>query len=76
MQSYGAPGMQEIIVIGLIIVLLLGTTAVWVWSIVHCAKNQRLSDNNRIIGIILIVVLGLLGSLVYLFLPRESPPES
>ena len=44
----------------------------WVWSLIHCIKNKQLSDNNRIIGIILIVVLGILGSLIYLFLPKET----
>jgi len=34
--------------------------------------NKSLSDNNRIIGVVLIVVLGIVGSLVYLFIPRED----
>jgi len=44
---------------------------IWIWSLIHCIKNQRLTDTNRIIGIALIVVLGIIGSLVYLFLPRQ-----
>ena len=43
----------------------------WLWSLIHCCVNKQLSDTNRIIGIVLIVVLGIIGSLVYLFLPRE-----
>lgn len=46
----------------------------WLWSLIHCVGNRRLSDTNRIIGIILIVSLSLLGSLIYLFLPRDQPP--
>jgi ABC-type transport system involved in cytochrome c biogenesis permease subunit len=55
------------------VILLVGVVffGLWIWSLIHCITNKQLSDNNRIIGIILIVVLGLLGSLVYLFLPRE-----
>lgn len=45
----------------------------WIWSLVHCITNKSLSDTNRTIGIILIAVLNLLGSLIYLFLPRENP---
>jgi len=37
--------------------------ALWIWSLIHCIQNRFLSDNNRIIGIILIVLLGILGSL-------------
>jgi len=56
------------------IVFLLAVVAMfvlWLWSLIHCIMNKRMSDNNRIIGVVLIVVLGLIGSLVYLFLPRE-----
>ena len=59
-----------VFVLGFLLVGLLGTI-VWVWSLIHCIQNKNLSDNNRIIGVILIVVLGLLGSLIYLFLPNE-----
>jgi hypothetical protein len=47
----------------------------WLWSLIHCVQNRFLSDNNRLIGILLIVFLGILGSLVYLFLPRESQSQ-
>ncbi len=49
----------------------LAIVVLWIWSLVHCAMNQRLSDGNRIAGLLLIVLLGPLGSLIYLFLPRE-----
>ena len=52
----------------------IGTLVLWIWSIIHCVNNKELSDTNRIIGIVLIVVLGLLGSLIYLFLPRDQVP--
>ena len=46
----------------------------WIWSLIDCVRNDQLSDNNRLIGILLIVFLGLLGSVVYLFLPRDRAP--
>ena len=46
----------------------------WLWSLIHCIRNRQLSENNRIIGIVLIALLGLVGSLVYLFLPRDQVP--
>ena len=46
----------------------------WLWSLIHCILNKQLSDTNRIIGIVLIVMLNLLGSLIYLFLPRDQLP--
>lgn len=60
---------------GAMAVILLGSLllfGLWIWSLIHCVTNKQLSDTTRIIGIILIVVLGLIGSLIYLFLPREQ----
>lgn len=61
----------------MIVFLLLGLVgfALWLWSLIHCIKNRQLKDANRIIGIVLIVVLGLIGSLIYLFLPREAEAQ-
>ena len=53
----------------------LATLGLWIWSLIHCIRNRYLSDNNRLIGILLIILLGLIGSLVYLFLPREREPQ-
>ncbi len=61
-----------VLIAGLITLALLG---LWIWSLIHCITNRYLSDSNRIVGIILIALLGLIGSLVYLFLPRESEPQ-
>ena len=63
------------IVFILIAVLGVATLGLWIWSLVHCIRNRYLNDNNRLIGILLIILLGLLGSLVYLFLPREREPQ-
>ena len=59
----------------LIVLIGLATFGVWLWSLIHCIQNRYLNDSNRIIGILLIVLLGLIGSLIYLFLPRESEPQ-
>ena len=78
MNSLGGP---EIIFILFIGVILIATLGLWIWSLIHCIQNKQLSESNRIIGILLIALLGLIGSLVYLFLPREqqisgNPPSS
>ena len=45
----------------------------WLWSLIHCIGNRNLSDTNRVIGIVLIVTLGFIGSILYLMLPRQMP---
>jgi uncharacterized BrkB/YihY/UPF0761 family membrane protein len=73
-QSSGLGG-QEIIVLILVGLLVVAGIGLWIWSLIHCITNKRLTDTNRIIGIVLIILLGLIGSLVYLFLPREAQPQ-
>lgn len=63
------------IIVILAVLIGLVTLGVWVWSLIHCIQNRFLNDTNRLTGILLIVLLGLLGSLVYLFLPRENEPQ-
>ena len=70
-HSSGLP----IVFVVLVGIVAIATMALWLWSLIHCVQNRFLSDNNRLIAIILIVVLGIVGSFVYLFLPRESEPQ-
>lgn len=64
----------------IILIILFGLVGIvgfglWLWSLIHCIQNRYLSDNNRLIGILMIVLLGIIGSLVYLFLPKEREPQ-
>ena len=44
--------------------------AFWVWSLVDAIKNPKLDGNMRLIWVIVIVVVGPLGSLIYLLAGR------
>ena len=66
------PSIAVMFVFGLIVLAYLG---LWLWSLIHCIQNRYLSDSNRLIGIVLICLLGLIGSIVYLFLPKETEAQ-
>jgi hypothetical protein len=51
-------------------VFALAALAFWIWSIVDAVRNPRLNDNTRLIWILVIVLVGPLGSLIYLFAGR------
>lgn len=68
-------GLGFIGIIAFLGILGIASFVVWVWSLIHCIQNPYLSDTNRLIGILLIALLSLLGSLIYLFLPRETEPQ-
>jgi hypothetical protein len=69
-SSSGGGALGGLIVFFLLIGLAL--LGIWIWALIHCINNRRLTDTNRLIGILLIILLGHLGCLIYLFLPRES----
>jgi len=65
-----------IVVVGVLIFWLV----LWLYVLIHCIRNKRLSDVSRVVGILLIVFLGIFGCMIYPFLPRikvadDSPAE-
>lgn len=75
MNSSGMEQGAPFLVMALFGLIGLAIFGLWLWSLIHCIQNRYLSDNNRLVGILVIALLGLIGSLVYLFLPRESEPQ-
>ncbi len=55
-------------IIGLIIV----GTVFWVWMLVNCAMNKRISDTQKTVWILIIIFTHLIGALLYLFLGRSA----
>jgi hypothetical protein len=51
-------------------------TALWVWSLVDALRiRDRVWDaagQNKVLWVLLIVLLGLLGSVLYLFIPKPE----
>jgi hypothetical protein len=59
-----------------ILVLALGLAALWIWSLVDALRisDQRwaAAGQNKVLWLVLIVLLGLLGSLLYVLMPRKA----
>ena len=64
-------GGSELIVIALVIPLLLAAIAFWIWMLVDCVRNRRLSESERIIWVIVICLTHWLGALIYLLAGRK-----
>lgn len=48
----------------------LALLAFWIWTLVDAIKNPRLDSNMRLIWVLVIVLVGPLGSLIYLLAGR------
>ena len=61
-------GMGILGLMALIFILVIATTVLWIWSIVHIAKNENFTDENqRIIWLLIVIFTGIFGSIVYFF---------
>lgn len=61
-----------------IVMMILGAAAFafWIWSIIDAVRfadaEWAAAEQNKIVWVVLIVVLGALASLIYVFWPRPS----
>ena len=54
--------------------LLVVGTIFWVWMLVNCTRNKRISDTQKITWLLVIIFTHLIGALLYFFLGR-SPKQ-
>jgi hypothetical protein len=71
-QSSDASGVFAMGFFCIFALIAMAAFAFWVWTIVDAVKNPRLSDNTRLIWILVIVLVGPLGSLIYLLAGRNG----
>jgi prolipoprotein diacylglyceryltransferase len=56
----------------LILTLAVLLTAFWIWMIVDCAKRTFKNDNDKVIWILVIVLAGIIGAIIYYFAVKIS----
>ncbi|MBI2632565.1 PLDc N-terminal domain-containing protein [Candidatus Pacearchaeota archaeon] len=62
---------------GIIIAIIIGVLllAFWIWMIIDCAKRNFKNDMEKIIWILVIVLLGWIGALIYYIVIRAINPK-
>jgi hypothetical protein len=64
----GSLGIPEILIIG---VLLLGIPF-WIWMLIEAATKERAESQDRIIWVLVVLIGGFFGALVYFFARRPK----
>ena len=77
-------GGGELLVILFALILVpvaLAGTAFWIWMLVDCIKDERITGNEKVAWVLVIALLHFLGSMIYFFAGRkprqvvgQSPP--
>ncbi len=53
-------------------IIAIAVLAFWIWALVDAIKNPRLTDNERLIWIIVILLTSWVGALIYLIVGRKK----
>ncbi|WP_339730058.1 PLD nuclease N-terminal domain-containing protein [uncultured Gimesia sp.] len=44
----------------------------WIWMLVDCLQNEPSTGNDKVVWVLLMVFLGILGSMLYYFIRRPQ----
>lgn len=58
-----------------IVALVIFQLVIWIWMLVDCLQNEPSTGNDKVIWVLLMVFLGILGSLLYYFIRRPQRIE-
>ncbi|MFB3897298.1 MAG: PLDc N-terminal domain-containing protein [bacterium] len=64
-------GIFMIFFFGFFCIFALLCTAFWIWMLIDCVTKETDEGNNRLIWIIVIVLTGAIGGLIYYFVRRQ-----
>ena len=64
--------MLELLFILAFLIIGMGGTILWIWTIIDCATKEPSVGNEKIIWILVIVFATLVGSLIYLLVRRPQ----
>ncbi len=66
------PGGAEWILILLVLAMVLALLGFWIYSIVDIAKSKFVDDTSKIVWLLVVVLTGIIGSLIYWIFGRSS----
>ncbi len=67
---------SEAVVLPIVLLVALAGFAFWIWTLVDCLRRPdqqwQTAGQNKILWAVLIAVLGVLGSILYVVIPRPA----
>jgi hypothetical protein len=73
-SSFGI-GIGEVallIILPLVLLFAIATTAFWIWALVDCAKNEPANHDQKVLWLVVIAVFHWLGALIYVIARRPA----
>jgi hypothetical protein len=63
---------MELVIILIWLFIVVGLTALWIWVLIDCIKNEPKEGNERIVWVVVIAVAHWIGALIYLIARRPQ----
>lgn len=60
-----------LLLILLFFAVIISSMVFWIWMIVDCA-NRKMKENDKIVWILIIVLIGILGAIIYYFVIKRK----
>ncbi len=54
------------------VLLSIGTVVFWIWALVDCVQNEPDAGNDKLVWVLVIVLAGWIGALIYVFVRRPQ----
>lgn len=72
--KYEVSSMLTALIVALLLAIFLGMAlfGFWIWMLVDSIANKKLTDTQRAIWALVIIITGLIGAIVYFFVSRSS----
>lgn len=68
----GAVGIGLLVFFIIMAIIGIALFVFWIWSIIDCVKREFPGDNDKVLWLVVIIVLGVLGSFIYLIAGRKK----
>ncbi len=72
MAAEAIAGILIVLFILFIIALVIASTAFWIWMIVDVAQRNFEKENDKIIWLLIILLVGFIGAVVYYFVVKRG----
>lgn len=71
-SSNAAAGLIPLVVFGFVLLIGIALMIFWIWMLVDCATKESGQGNDKVIWILVIVLTGWIGALIYLLARRPT----
>lgn len=72
MENEAGLAIGGILIFAFVAIIAIAFFAFWLWMLIHAITNKGLKDSEKLLWVLLIVLVGFLGPILYFFIGRPK----